>query len=117
MTMIAIFIMPFSFCFATPPHAIHARYDAPRGELYVAIQHFIARRTTHYIYKIDVYRNGVQAFSNSYDFQTSYREMTIPPIHILARFGDVLQIIATCNTGERLQRLITVGNRKAVQYF
>ena len=82
---------------ANPPSAIHATYDAGRGELNVLVQHVVTDRESHYIDKVVVKKNGAEVATKSFTAQTSHRDQVMPPFKIPAVSGDAFTILATCN--------------------
>ncbi len=94
---------------ANPPNAIHARYDEGRGELDVVIEHPVVNKWKHFIREVTIYKNGAKAWSQEFDFQTSFRNQTFPPVKIAAVDGDALRIVAVCNVGGEGEETVTVG--------
>ncbi|MFH1829719.1 MAG: hypothetical protein ABH871_02930 [Pseudomonadota bacterium] len=82
---------------ANPPHAIHAKYDSVRQELNIIVQHPVTNPTEHFIKEVVIYKNGQEIKKEQFDFQTSRRNQSIPPIKIVANSGDEFRIVAICN--------------------
>ena len=97
-----------SLAHATPANAIYAEYDLERQELLVKVEHQSSKYTKHFIEKVDVSKNGAWVVTETFSFQTSHRNQTMPPIKFSARSGDVIDITATCNKGGTKKASLTV---------
>lgn len=95
--------------FAHAPNAIEANYDKSRDQLNVKVQHLVNSPLKHFVREVTVYKNGRKAWSQNFDFQTSHRNLTMPPIELPAIDGDTLRIVANCSEGGRGERTITIG--------
>jgi desulfoferrodoxin (superoxide reductase-like protein) len=93
----AVILLAASSAMASPPNAIHAKYDEGRQELEITVQHMVNDPSAHFIKEIVVYRNGQEVARRSFEFQTSHRSLTVPPIKVPASAGDELRITAECN--------------------
>jgi len=94
---------------AHDPNAMHVNYDKVRGQLNVIVQHLVNDKWKHYVDEVVVYKNGLKAWSQSFDFQTSFRNQTMPPIKLAAVDGDEFRVAATCNEGGKYEKTIAVG--------
>lgn len=104
-----IIIFQSALALAHPPNAIHANYDMVRGQLDVIVQHPVINKWKHFVKEVVVYKNGRKVLSQKFEFQTSFRSLTIPPISISAIDGDQFRIVAICNTEGRGEKTLTVG--------
>lgn len=93
---------------ACPPSAIYANYDSNRHELNVTVQHIVTKRAEHFVKEIIVYKNGEEVARREFDFQTSHRNQTMPPIPLQAIRGDKIRIVAFCNTSGKYEKDLTV---------
>jgi hypothetical protein len=87
---------------ATPPNAIHAKYDSKRQELLVKVEHQSSRYLDHFIERVDITKNGVAVATETFTLQTSHRNQTMPPIKFSAKPGDIIGITAICNSGKKM---------------
>ncbi len=94
---------------AHAPNAIHAGYDVGRGELSIIVEHLVNNKWNHFVKEVVVYRNGQEAWRQGFDFQTSFRNLTVPPISITAIDGDAFRIVASCSEGGAGEKTIAVG--------
>ena len=91
------------------PNAIHVNYDTGRGQLNVIVQHPVNDKWKHFVNKVDVYKNGRKAWGQEFEFQTSFRNLTIPPIKLSAIDGDEFRVVAFCSEGGKYEQPLTVG--------
>ncbi len=91
------------------PNAIHVNYDTGRGQLNVIVQHLVNDKWEHFVKEVVVYKNGRKVWSQDFDFQTSFRNLTIPPIKLSAIDGDEFSVVALCNEGGKGERTIAIG--------
>ena len=94
---------------AHPPNAVHASYDIGRGELNVIVQHPVNNKWKHFVNDVVVYKNGRKVWGQNFDFQTSFRNLTIPPIKLPAVDGDEFRVEAFSNDGGKYEKTIAVG--------
>jgi hypothetical protein len=94
---------------AHSPNAIDATYDMPRGELNVIVEHLVNDPWQHYVKDVLVFRSGTKVLKKEFDFQTSHRNLTIPPMKLPASVGDELRIFALCSEGGQYEVTIKVG--------
>lgn len=109
-SFLALFILlASSVASANPPNKIDASYDEAKHELGVQVEHSSSNRKKHFIKEVIIYRNGEEVRRLSFDFQTSLRNQTMPPIKIDAKAGDELKIVAICNKSGRGEKSVIVG--------
>jgi hypothetical protein len=94
---------------AHPPNAMHVNYDMGRDQLNVIVQHPVNDKWKHFVNKVVVYKNGREAWSKDFEFQTSFRNLTIPPIELPAVDGDEFRVVAFCSEGGKGEKTIAVG--------
>ena len=90
---------------ATAPRYLGLKYTP--GTLKVTILHFSPVPKIHYIYKVDVEKNGVIYLSQQYTSQPKILFYTYT-YNVNATTGDVLRVTATCVLFGHLTRSITV---------
>lgn len=69
--------------------------------------HSVADTNTHFIIKIDIWRNDDFVISTSYTSQPTNSIFSYT-YNISANIGDILEVIAECNQGGSLTRQLTV---------
>jgi len=94
---------------AHDPNAMQVNYDKVRGQLNVIVQHLVNNKWKHYVNEVVVYKNGRRAWGQGFDFQTSFRNQTMPPIKLSAIDGEEFRVVATCNEGGNYVKTIAVG--------
>ena len=94
---------------AHPPNAVHVNYDMRRQQLNIIVQHLVNDKWTHFVNKVDVYKNGRKAWGQEFEFQTSFRNLTMPPIKLPAIDGDEFRVVAFCNEGGKYEQPLTLG--------
>jgi hypothetical protein len=90
---------------ATAPRYMKLVYQP--GTLQVTILHFSPARTFHYIYKVDVEKNGALVDSQQYTSQPKFFFYTYS-YNVTASPGDILTVTANCVLFGKLTRSITV---------
>lgn len=104
----ATIILISSIAYATPPNAIHAKYDLNRSELIATVQHPVSRKSDHFIREVTVYRNGMEVGRQDFKAQVSHRNQTMPPFKFTVNSGDVILITAACSKGGSYQKSLIV---------
>lgn len=94
---------------AHAPNAIKASYDLSRGELNVIVEHLVNDPWQHYVKEVLVLKAGREVLKKEFDFQTSHRNLTVPPMKLGATEGDELRILARCSEGGQYETAIKVG--------
>ena len=97
-----------STVFANPPYAIDVQYNKDRGEVIIAVQHFVTNPKEHYIQKIEIEQNGKVVAEKKFNFQTSHRRQTIVPIKIDAKQGNKITVRAFCNQSGSLSKNVNL---------
>jgi hypothetical protein len=90
---------------ATAPRYMKLVYQP--GALQVTILHFSPARSVHYIYKVDIEKNGVLVTSLQYTSQPRFFFFTYS-YNVTASPGDTLTATANCDLFGKMTRSITV---------
>ena len=90
---------------ATSPRYMKLTYQ--QDTLKVIVLHFSPFRTLHYVYKIDVEKNGQPYISELYSSQPRFFFNTYQ-YNVTAISGDQLTVTANCNLFGKLTRSIMV---------
>jgi len=101
-------IIMTSNVFANPPSAIYADYDSTRHELNVKAQHIVTKRAEHFVKRVVIYKNGKEVLTKTFDFQTSHRNQTMPPISLDAKKSDKIRIVAFCNISGSYEKTLVI---------
>lgn len=111
LTILILIIVAFQStqALAHPPNAMQVNYDVGRGELGVIVQHLVNNKWKHFVNEVVVYKDGRKVWSQSFDFQTSFRNLTIPPIRLQAIDGNEFRVVARCNEGGKYEKTLTIG--------
>ena len=97
-----------SYCvLGHPASNVEVKYDYDNQKLNVTISHITDDTTSHYIEKIEVYKNGVTIIEEDYTSQPSSNTFTLS-FDILADDGDVLKVETECNLAGKTEDSITV---------
>jgi len=94
--------------FANPPHSIKASYDKNRQEINITVEHMVNEPSSHFVKEVIVSRGGQVIAKKEFDFQTSRRQQTMPPIKFAAQDGDEISIKAICNVKGEYETRISV---------
>jgi len=94
--------------FANPPHSIKASYDKNRQEINIAVEHMVNDPSDHFVKEVIISRGGQAITKKEFDFQTSRRQQTMPPIKFTAQDGDEISIQAICNKYGEYETKISV---------
>jgi hypothetical protein len=92
---------------ATSPRYMKLVYEPQTQTLKVTILHFSPAKTVHYVYKVDVLKNGNPAASQLYTNQPKFFFYTYA-FNVTATTGDQLTVTANCNLFGKLTRSITL---------
>lgn len=92
---------------AHPPQGIELSYDYESQILSVTITHNTIDENSHYIYKVEVEKNGDTAISDNYDSQPT-RDIFTYFYDIEADTGDELDVTAFCSLFGDLTESLTV---------
>jgi hypothetical protein len=93
--------------FAHPPQDIQLEYDFENQMLYVTITHNTLDPNSHYIYKIEIEKNGVLYLTEEYDSQPTSDTFTYSYV-VEADIGDILTATAYCSLYGSLTASLTV---------
>jgi hypothetical protein len=92
---------------ATAPRYMKLTYQQDTDTLNVIVLHFSPFKTVHYVYKIDVEKNGQPYTSELYSSQPRFFFNTYQ-FNVTAISGDQLTVTANCNLFGKLTRSVTV---------
>ena len=92
---------------ATSPRYMKLVYEPQTQTLKMTILHFSPAKTAHYVYKVDVLKNGNPASSQLYTNQPKFFFYTYT-YNVTATTGDQLMVTANCNLFGKLTRSITI---------
>jgi hypothetical protein len=92
---------------ATSPRYMKLVYQPQTQTLSVTILHFSPAKTVHYVYKVDVLKNGNPAASQLYSNQPKFFFYTYK-YNVTATTGDQLSVTAYCSLFGKLTRSITI---------
>jgi uncharacterized membrane protein len=92
---------------ATSPRYMKLIYEPQTQTLKVTILHFSPAKTVHYVYKVDVLKNGNPATSQLYLNQPKFFFYSYI-YNVTAMTGDQLTVTAYCNLFGKLTRSITI---------
>ena len=97
---------------AHPPAQVSLAYDSQNQTLKVTTTHTVSNPTSHYVFKIDVLKNGVQVLTKEYTSQPTSSTFSYDyPIN--ATKGDVLKATAYCSiAGSRSAEITVVEDAK-----
>ena len=95
---------------AHPPQGIQLTYDYEGQALSVTISHNTIDVNSHYIYKVEIEKNGDLVLTQQYDSQPTSNVFTII-YDIGAETGDVLDVTVFCSLfGDLTESLIVAGD-------
>lgn len=80
---------------ATPPSAVDLSFDKATGTLNARITHDTADVTTHYIYKVEITKNGTAYDTFTYTSQPDPHQFNYT-YHVIAGDGDTIAVTASC---------------------
>jgi hypothetical protein len=92
---------------ATSPRYMKLVYEPQTQTLKVTILHFSPAKTVHYVYKIDVLKNGNPAATQLYTNQPKFFFYSYT-YNVTATTGDELTVTANCNLFGKITRSITL---------
>ena len=92
---------------ATSPRYMKLVYEPQTQTLKVTILHFSPAKTVHYVYKVDLIKNGNPITSQLYTNQPKFFFYSYT-YSVNATTGDELTVTANCNLFGKLTRSITV---------
>jgi len=94
-----------------PASNVDLRYDFDNQKLNVTISHNTDDTGTHYIEKIEVYKNGVTIIEEDYTSQSSSNTFTLS-FDVSADDGDVLKVETECSLSGKTEDSITVKSEE-----
>jgi hypothetical protein len=86
---------------------VDINYNFNEQRLTVAISHNTDNTDTHYIEKVEVYKNGVNIIDEDYTSQTTSNTFTLY-FNISANDGDILKVETECSIGGKTEDSLTV---------
>ncbi|MDD2756315.1 MAG: hypothetical protein PHS80_12420, partial [Methanothrix sp.] len=108
MILLLILAMPVT---AHPPSQVSLAYDSQNQSLKVTTTHQVSDPTSHYIFRIDILKNGKQVITKEYTSQPSSSTFSYDyPLN--ASKGDVLKATAYCVIAGSKSSEITVEETK-----
>jgi len=90
-----------------PASNVDLEYDFDNQKLNVTISHNTDNTDTHYIERVEVYKNGVTIIEEDYTSQPSSNTFTLS-FDISADDGDVLKVETECSISGKTEDSITV---------
>jgi glucose/arabinose dehydrogenase len=96
---------------AHPPAQVSLAYDSQNQSLKVSATHQVSDLTSHYIFRIDVFKNGKQVITKEYTSQPTSSTFSYDyPLN--ATNGDILKAAAYCIIAGSRSAEIAVGDTK-----
>lgn len=97
-----------SYCVSGHPASnVDLKYDFDDQKLNVTISHNTDDTNTHYIEKVEIYKNGVTIIEEDYTNQPSSNAFTLS-FDVSTDDGDVLKVETECSISGKTQDSITV---------
>ncbi|HPT18571.1 MAG TPA: PQQ-dependent sugar dehydrogenase [Methanothrix sp.] len=94
---------------AHPPSQVSLNYDSANQSLQVTTTHTVSNPSGHYVFKVDVLKNGEMVLTKEYTSQPTGSTFTYDyPVNATA--GDVLKATAYCSIAGSRSAEITVGD-------
>ncbi|NHJ48743.1 MAG: hypothetical protein FK733_13240 [Asgard group archaeon] len=93
---------------AHSPSSLQLSYNEETDTLTVQFFHQVPDNTTHYINKVEIWKNNILNITENYTSQPSTDNFNYSYI-INATDGDELKVKATCNISGSLTRVLIVG--------
>jgi hypothetical protein len=96
---------------ANAPSALTVSYNLETQALQVTITHPVGDTVTHYIYTVEIKKNGVVYNTTTYTSQPAPNSFTYT-YHVNATTGDTLEVTALCIQGgsKTIQYAVTTNN-------
>lgn len=94
---------------AHPPSNIVLQYDTSIQTLGVTISHNVVDPEEHYIYRVEIKKNGQTYKTLTYIDQPNDSSFTYT-YQVNATKGDSFEVTASCNLGGSLTKQLTVGS-------
>jgi len=102
--IVPIFVSLIVFCaipfivFANAPSGLAVSYNLETQDLQVTITHPVNDPTTHYIYKVELQKNGMIHNTSTYTSQPDPNSFTYT-YRVNATTGDTIDVTASCIQG------------------
>jgi hypothetical protein len=93
---------------AHAPSSLQLSYEIATETLTVEIFHSVSDNTTHYINKVEIWKNNMLNQTHDYASQPTLNQFSYT-YDINASAGDELKVKATCNIFDDLTRTLVVG--------
>ena len=100
-------IMTPAVIFATPPSKIILEYDQEKKILHMEFKHVSSNPRKHYLRRVFVYKNDVEAIKRDYTTQTNPQEL-IEDVSIELKPGDVIRVLAICSKAGRKEETLII---------
>jgi len=104
-----ITLISFQNVSAHSPSDLNLTYDIDTQKLNVTISHQVANPDSHYIYSIEIIKNGNIIKTHNYDNQPDTASFTYT-YDVNATIGDIIEVSTFCNQGGTRNKQITVGS-------
>lgn len=98
---------------AHPPAQVSLAYDSQNMSLNVTTTHTVSNPSSHYVFRIDVLKNGVQILTKEYTRQPTSSKFSYN-YSLNASKGDVLKATVYCSIAGSKSTAITVEDAKLV---
>jgi hypothetical protein len=98
---------------ATPPSAVDLSFDKTTGVLNISITHDSENIATHYIYKVEIKKNGAAYNTSMYTSQPDAHRFTYT-YTVLAADGDTIEVTASCVLFGSLTTKLDVATGKTI---
>ena len=105
--LVALAIFP-NLVSAHSPSGMDLAYNSDTDTLTVTVQHSVTDPNSHYIEKIEIYKNDVLEIERTYTSQESSSQKS-DTFSVDAVDGDVLKATAICNIAGSITRDLTIG--------
>lgn len=102
--IVPIFVSLIVFCtipftvFANAPSGLRVSYNLETQDLQITITHPVNNPTTHYIYKVELQKNGMIYNTSTYTNQPDPNSFTYT-YRVNATTGDTIDVTASCIQG------------------
>lgn len=104
---LSLLFFPLTLGLATPPTSISLTYDLDKQSLHVEAVHHTEDLLKNYVRLMNVYVNGNQVLTLSYNHQTDYEKFT-DDAAVTAQEGDVIKVDLFCFSGGELAQELKV---------
>lgn len=114
LAILSCFIAFFAFSViacANAPSNMTVAYNLETQELRVTITHPVSNPSTHYIFKVEIQKNGMMYNTSTYTSQPDPTSFTYT-YQVNASAGDTLSVTATCIQGgsKTVQQTVSTNN-------